>query len=500
MKYDVIFINSQPELAVKQRGAGPHLLASELRRHGYSALVLDFIEYWTMEEFKQAIDKFSGPNTMYVGFSITWARMGLLSDEGRVGAQRQIEADLSTESVLGNYIQEGKLPEMVDHIIAKGIKIIFGGSKASQVREMLPLDKIDHIFVGYSETQLIDLVKGQRILNKIVDHDTKAHADHTGYDFSLATMEMQPENFVTPNEILAVECSRGCRFKCKFCSYPLIGMKSVAAYTKTKENFRDQLLRNYEMFGVTKYSFVDDTFNDTTEKVRLFTEVVDSLPFDIKVWAYLRAEVLANNPEQIELLKTLGIAQCFFGVETYNQKAGRTVGKGMDPERIKEMLYNCKHSWKGQTHIQQGLIIGLPTETEESIMKTIEWCASDECPVDTTVLSSLAIVPEFVREKFHVYNVSEFDRTYADYGYRFPHLNHPDRDNMGIKDIMPLVIWEKDDGGIPNLLKAHEIAQKYQPIVNNKKSLYEPSFGIQYGSFTDLKDIRENYVAKVLAL
>jgi len=500
MQYDVIFINSQAELNVKQRGAGPHLLATELRRHGYSALVLDFIEHWTMEEFKQAIDKFSGPNTMYVGFSITWAKVGLPSETGKIGAEIFNHTDISGEFVLGNYIREGKLPEMVDHILAKGIKIIFGGSKASQVREMLPLDKIAHIFVGYSETQFIDLVKGERILNKIVDHDTKAHAEHTGYDFSIAKMEMQPENFVTPNEILAVECSRGCRFKCKFCSYPLIGMKSVAAYTKTKESFREQLLRNYEMFGVTKYSFVDDTFNDTTEKVRLFTEVVDSLPFDIKVWAYLRAEVIVNNPEQIELLKTLGLAQCFFGVETYNQVAGRSVGKGMDPERIKEMLYNCKNSWKGATHIQQGLIVGLPTETEESVMNTIEWCASDECPVDTTVLSSLSIVPEFVREKFHVHYVSEFDRKYADYGYRFPNINHPDRDNMKISDIMPLVLWEKDDGGIPSFVKAHEIVEKYQPILNNKKSLYEPSLGIQYGSFTNTKDIRENYVAKVLAL
>ena len=453
-----------------------------------------------MEEFKQAIDKFSGPNTMYVGFSITWAKVGLPSETGKIGAEIFNHTDISGEFVLGNYIREGKLPEMVDHILAKGIKVIFGGSKASQVREMLPLDKIAHIFVGYSETQFIDLVKGERILNKIVDHDTKAHAEHTGYDFSIAKMEMQPENFVTPNEILAVECSRGCRFKCKFCSYPLIGMKSVAAYTKTKESFREQLLRNYEMFGVTKYSFVDDTFNDTTEKVRLFTEVVDSLPFDIKVWAYLRAEVIVNNPEQIELLKTLGLAQCFFGVETYNQVAGRSVGKGMDPERIKEMLYNCKNSWKGATHIQQGLIVGLPTETEESVMNTIEWCASDECPVDTTVLSSLSIVPEFVREKFHVHYVSEFDRKYADYGYRFPNINHPDRDNMKISDIMPLVLWEKDDGGIPSFVKAHEIVEKYQPILNNKKSLYEPSLGIQYGSFTNTKDIRENYVAKVLAL
>ena len=55
MTYDVVFINRHPVENTKGRGLGPHLLANELRRHGYTAMVLDYIEHWTLDEFDTAM-------------------------------------------------------------------------------------------------------------------------------------------------------------------------------------------------------------------------------------------------------------------------------------------------------------------------------------------------------------------------------------------------------------------------------------------------------------
>lgn len=76
----------------------------------------------------------------------------------------------------------------------------------------------------------------------------------------------EDEDAIVPGEALTIELTRGCRFRCKFCSYPLNGRK-------TNDYFRDQnslyleLLQNYEKHGVTRYFFSDDTYNESTEKL-----------------------------------------------------------------------------------------------------------------------------------------------------------------------------------------------------------------------------------------
>lgn len=489
MPYDIIFINSTPIPAKKVRGLGPHLLSAEARKHGYSSIVLDFIESWTLEDFKKAVDKFVGDNTKFVGISVTWAATGV----GKVGSGimgfGHFEERQGNPPRLGDYIINGNSKFLKETILRKNpnIKFLIGGSKARTLDQNLG-DYVDHIFEGYCETQFIDFLNNSEKYDRIIDHDTKAWSKHTGYDFAKTEQTFTGNSFLTPADVIPIECSRGCRFKCKFCSFPLIGMKNAASYTKDAENFRRELIHNYENYGIQKYSIQDDTFNDSTEKVRMFAEVVDSLPFKIYFWCYLRADLLVTHPEQIELLHQMGLAETWFGIETYNHKSGQAVGKGMDPNRLKEMLYSAKEVWKDDVLVQQGLIVGLPYENKQSIKESVDWLKRDDCPVDTALMVPLVIRPKLFQERFHSNYLSEFDKTYEQYGYEFPNAtNEKLKEATGVYNAMRWI--KNDDTDINSYDEVLELIKKYQPLIDSKKYMY----GKKVGIFETALDFSHNF-------
>ena len=76
--------------------------------------------------------------------------------------------------------------------------------------------------------------------------------------------------------MLSFETSRGCRFKCSYCNFPILGVKDD--YTRDADDFDTNLRRNYDDWGVTEYIITDDTFNDYVEKIRKYADRVDKCP------------------------------------------------------------------------------------------------------------------------------------------------------------------------------------------------------------------------------
>jgi hypothetical protein len=247
-------------------------------------------------------------------------------------------------------------------------------------------------------------------------------------------------------ETLNLEVGRGCRFKCAFCNFPLIGQKNVNDYLKYPTHIRDELLENYERWGTTKYFIVDDTFNDSTEKLEMMAKVMSDLPFKIKFWCYTRIDLLATHPEQMELMKELGVAETFFGLETFNDKSSKTIGKGMPNSRRKDTLYKAKEIWGDRVWMEGGFMIGLPYETQASWNETVEWLKREDCPLDISTCYPLNIVKKTDRNQW--FPTSWFDNNYEKFGYEFPH--------GGIEGVLA---WEKNDGtDIQTFYQAQSIA------------------------------------------
>lgn len=457
MTYDIILTNSKASTGFfKIRGIGPHLIAEEARKLGFSAIVLDFIEQWSREDFSRAMDKLVGANTRCFGISNTWAK------------------DIYTgNSEPSNYIDDwavnGNLAFMIDEAKKRNpnIKIVVGGKKSAPLAEYFFNNGVDYIFDGYAETTFIDWLLDKKIFNSMITYDSRKESQRAlmsdEYSFVDASARYPENTFITKTEMLGVELTRGCRFVCKFCSFPMIGQKRTQDYMKSKECVRDHFIRNYEMFGVTKYSFQDDTFNDSLEKVQYFADVIESLPFEIQFWCYSRAELLVTHPEMIQMLYDMGITSTWFGIETFNHKAGQTIGKGMDPERIKDMLYQCQSVWGNEVFIQQGYLVGLPHETIDDLHKAKEWFLRPDCPVHEGVFQALQLRSKKLIEILKPTEISIFDKDHEKYGYYFP-LEH---EFTGLDTLAKGVYWRKDDDtGITDFKRAQEVTKEIHEAVS----------------------------------
>ena len=371
----------------------------------------------------------------------------------------------------------------IKHVNPK-TKIVFGGSKTWEYFET-PL--IDHFFVGMAETMFVDWMlsetrKGpRRIFNTIVDYDIKAQGNKEQFNFVTSTTQYQKEDFIQPYEALGLEVGRGCRFQCSFCTWPLIGQKNINDYVKPPEAIRQELIENWERWGVWKYYITDDTFNDSTEKLLAFRDIVKSLPFKPAFWGFFRLDLLYAHPEQIKLVQECGFRDVVVGIETFHPDAGKYIKKGAKSENLKRALQMCKDEWGDEVLINSQFITGLPGENSESIAYSAEWFNREDAPIDGIGLVPLRLYAPDKWEKYRV--TSEFERNYQKYGYSFPDpVNKP-------------WYWVKDDGtDIKTYDDAKRLAEHWEGVLRkvNRSKVWlfkHTSFGMGDLSYEYLKGL-----------
>lgn len=460
-----------PDLETYSRSSGSHRIATELREHGYSVLVIDFANYINFDRFCEIIELSIGKNTLMVGFSTTW--FPFILPNGKT-SQREPSKPLNRFNLSGENPSSCLSMEFggpnVSHYINKikninpKTKIVLGGAKAYMYTHIFG---VDNIFIGHSETMIIDYINSlkentNQIWNKIIDHDKKAQS--SSWDFRKSKISYELESFILPSETLLIEIGRGCRFNCKFCSFPLIGQKNVSDYLKYEECLYNELMDNWKKWGTWKYTIVDDTFNDSTEKLEMVKRVVQRLPFKPAFWCYMRIDIIVNCPEHIELAKDIGIREVYFGIETLNRNSGKIIGKGMDPKRITDTLEKCAEVWGHDVWIMTGLICGLPKDSVEDFERSCEYFNRATRPVGHINTTPLRIIKhsEFTKHRFN----ASFEIEAEKYGYEFPYEEIPWR-------------WIKKDGtDIDTYEKAVDLANKWQTKLDSHIKFYRNFFYI----------------------
>jgi radical SAM superfamily enzyme YgiQ (UPF0313 family) len=162
----------------------------------------------------------------------------------------------------------------------------------------------------------------------------------------------------------------------------------------------------------------DDTYNDTTDKVRtLYEQVFSKLPFKPDLTAYLRLDLLHRFPEQEEMLVGSGLRSALFGLETNNDASARAIGKGMPFAKQVAYMHKLKTTTFSDTLISSGFILGLPYDTRESIQQLREFLLSTDNPVEDWIVRPLALNPVNTAHKRKFY--SEFDLDHEKYGYEY---------------------------------------------------------------------------------
>jgi len=392
--------------------AGTYKVATEIRANGYTCQVVDNFSFYSYDQLVSIVEKFCSDDTLLVGFSCTL-----------------------TEKRIGNKVYNFGRPDedvvnLIKHIksLNSKIKICMGGGRIN-VNSYWP--GVDFTVINKGDVAIIKLLDhikhGTEIKTlktspcKVIDGNDYFY---TQEEFASSSIKYEDNDIIFPGEALPVEIARGCIFKCAFCRYDLIG-KKIGDWTKHEDCLRQELMNNYERFGTTHFIFTDELINESVDKMKMIHRLFTSLPFKITYSSYARLDLIHKFPEMREMLLESGAVSLNFGIETMNDEAGKKIGKGLGAKRTKETLDYCKELWQGKVITSSNFIVGLPGESKESILKTVDWLVSDECTLDI-----FGFMPLFLRENDDGRQSNRIEKEPEKFGYDMVANQSWKNDNM----------------------------------------------------------------------
>lgn len=185
--------------------------------------------------------------------------------------------------------------------------------------------------------------------------------DFTGYHQKIFAYRRTP--------FTNIQMTRGCPFKCVFCSSPI--------YLKTVQTGRlrfhsiDWLDQELDYLvnhrGIREIYFVDDTFNVKRDRVHAICDLIIR-KYPTLIWS-CNFEVKIASREMLEHMKRAGCWSVMIGVESGSQEILDRIKKGITIEEVLRVSDWCHElGLMGRA----SFIIGHPGETRETVNQTLD--------------------------------------------------------------------------------------------------------------------------------
>ena len=243
--------------------------------------------------------------------------------------------------------------------IQPGAVVVAGGPhfNAKVCIEDAIKDDWDYIVSGDGEIALLEIMSNKiSYLNKVIegipilDVDTVPFPDYgkidvTKYNFPLKE-GLKCSNIIT---------SRGCPFKCAFCS---------TSNKRLRQRSVDNILEEVDIL-INKYKFDSLMFVDDTMSInstRYYGLLSGLEPFNIKWRSYARTTTITR--EGLSRMKRSGCVEAGPGIESGNQDILDLIGKGT---RVQDNIDWCRSCENDGITCTPSIIIGLPNESFDTI-------------------------------------------------------------------------------------------------------------------------------------
>jgi hypothetical protein len=217
--------------------AGTFRIASELRKHGYTVQTVDTTAFNGFDnDLEDILNNLITSDTVWIGFSTTFLNtiFGLpyfriqLSFDKRFAHVKDLDKDIKrfVTCVTKNN---------------PNIKLIAGGSRRFMLEQFG-----FKVFKFYNDKEIIEFTDYYAGKSKQIDlkYFSNVIEGSEFTEFSSSRIEFLENDILDSNDVLPIEVSRGCIFRCKFCSFPMNG-KSKGEWIKRPNILLEELKRNY---------------------------------------------------------------------------------------------------------------------------------------------------------------------------------------------------------------------------------------------------------------
>jgi radical SAM superfamily enzyme YgiQ (UPF0313 family) len=407
-KYQSIIFTDLTDTVLTVKPMGAFKIAHEIRKAGFSCLVIDHLHQWEIDDILSLIDLTVSKETLFVGFSTTFFQNAEDID-GTMYKPYNLNSSIFPQ---GQEFEKNVIKKIKE--INPNCKILAGGHK---LNEQCSNRNVDIIVKGLAEISMVAIIKNL-FNNQPLENSFKnlwgisvVHKDQEKeYNFAESGMVWEYSDVIN-SRVLPMEPARGCIFNCKYCSFPQRGKKTLD-YVLTEELIYNELKNNYDKFGITTYQLLDDTFNDSDQKLERILGVVKQLNFQPIFWAYNRLDLCSLKPERVDIMFKIGLRATSFGIETLNGETGRLIGKGLSGEKQIQAVKNIRKKY-GNNLLMHGLfIIGLPGESLKQIDTTFNLIVSQDFPLHSAYFEYLHI-----SRPNTTWLQSDFDKNWQSSGY-----------------------------------------------------------------------------------
>ena len=337
-----------------------------------------------------------------------------------------------------HYHSSLKAAEIIKNI-SSDIVVVAGGPHITITSDnMLDSKYIDYSFNGESEVSFLEFIKKLFSKENVNDVSNLSYREN-GRVLTNPNAERikDLDELPYPNKDLllfrerytkklgAMITSRGCPYDCTFCSIvPQWGRKT--GFRSAKSIVGEMLYLN-KKYGVKNYEILDDIF---TIRKKLVLEVCDEIVKTFGeqkiTWPCL-AYLTTLDDEILKALKKAGCNRINVGVESGSDKILKMINKKANTKQIMETVKLVK---KNGIWAHGYFMFGLPQETEEDMLKTIDFM--DKLPLDSVHLTTYTPYPNTVDYDYAVSNgIIEEDNSFDRYKY----VNTHSKDNYFVKGI-----------------------------------------------------------------
>lgn len=220
-----------------------------------------------------------------------------------------------------------------------------------------------------------------------------------------------PESYVPPDAVqpptTSILTSRGCFGKCTYCQTKnIFGLKTRF---RSPENVIAEIKECMDRYGVREFHIIDDNFILDKKRAIAICEEIKKLDRKLVFALFNGMRADCVDEEVLLALKSIGVLNVGFGVESGNEEVLRRIKKGITLDKVREAFRLTK---KLGFQTWGFFIVGLPGDNNETIRDTINFAKE----VDPDFAKFLILKP-FPGSEVH--DELERDHLIFDHDYEF---------------------------------------------------------------------------------
>ena len=347
-------------------------IAAVLEKNGYNAKVVDMFDYgW--DKVEESIRQES-PDILGIS-CLTNARANSFRT---AGIAKKINPKIKV--ILGGPHASFMYQQILEHYPADVIVIGEGEITALELARAFQEDKdLGNIAgIAFKNNGKINVTKERLFID---DLDSLPFPAHGQFDLK----RYKKEGVDVAKFMVDIITSRGCPFKCLFCSS--CNFWGKAWRHRSAKNIADELEYLKNNFGVEAFNFSDDIFTMRQDNViSLCKEIIDRR---LNITWFAQSRVNCVSRPMLEWMKKAGCKTIAYGIESGSPEILKTIDKDITVEQAIEAFRITKEVG---LNADAFFMVGNPGETEETIKET---CALiDKIQPHHIVVSVTVIYPQ----------------------------------------------------------------------------------------------------------